>query len=695
MPAALKSDFLRKFENRLSVVGRDGTVNKVGEQPGPANAAAAPTPAPEGGGISMAGNLHPALADALFGTGVTPQLYRGGASHDSRDALGGSPSPRRTVKTRPTPAQLHSFAQEESLRFGLAHSGSAPLSPSRMSAAGGTTAGAPSPIRVQQPPQQPLSALEMALQSGARVHQTKVGGDPFAPGGVAAQLLPGGVPGGDLGSGPDSSRRRTRSADPHPPVSRMAYNGPQLLTGTGAEASPWPATQGCGGYGGGYGVGYGGSYGGGAGDAQPAYWGPGAPACGAPQHHTSSFAPDHPMTAPGAGSVHAMAFGGHPIPPPGLYPPPMQAGGALMHPYPAYWPPPPHGADGTQGMPPLAYMPPFAPPPQPPAGVQAALLHPPIPQYSQPPPHARTQLPQGWSDAASAAAAVLPGPPAQLKQAQPAQPPGRASRRVAPNDAQGRRPPAAPAAPAAPGGGAGSSDTGAASSGRRAQQSAPSSRFVVPEDDYSEGMPARRANGNGGPMPTGAVAGGAGGYSRRAAAMAQLQVPQTSDGLPHHQAEGAAAAAAAAAISANPSPKRAYKPYTGKVNNDLGPLGRLKPDLNTEELVQKRANADRVKMFSRNLLKINRDEIAHEIAEKPVAPSPPAAPSKVQKAREYAKHVPKPRPRREEPDAAGDDGTADGEYGGTDEEFDALAILERQHAEHQRKVAAIRTELGL
>jgi len=126
-----------------------------------------------------------------------------------------------------------------------------------------------------------------------------------------------------------------------------------------------------------------------------------------------------------------------------------------------------------------------------------------------------------------------------------------------------------------------------------------------------------------------------------------------------------------------------------------GPLGRLKPDLNTEELVQKRANADRVKMFSRNLLKINRDEIAHEIAEKPVAPSPPAAPSKVQKAREYAKHVPKPRPRREEPDAAGDDGTADGEYGGTDEEFDALAILERQHAEHQRKVAAIRTELGL
>jgi hypothetical protein len=177
--------------------------------------------------------------------------------------------------------------------------------------------------------------------------------------------------------------------------------------------------------------------------------------------------------------------------------------------------------------------------------------------------------------------------------------------------------------------------------------------------------------------------------------MAQLQVPQTSDGLPHHQAEGAAAAAAAAAISANPSPKRAYKPYTGKVNNDLGPLGRLKPDLNTEELVQKRANADRVKMFSRNLLKINRDEIAHEIAEKPVAPSPPAAPSKVQKAREYAKHVPKPRPRREEPDAAGDDGTADGEYGGTDEEFDALAILERQHAEHQRKVAAIRTELGL
>ena len=34
-------------------------------------------------------------------------------------------------------------------------------------------------------------------------------------------------------------------------------------------------------------------------------------------------------------------------------------------------------------------------------------------------------------------------------------------------------------------------------------------------------------------------------------------------------------------------------------------LGRLKPDLNTDELLAKRANAERVKLFSRNLRVIN------------------------------------------------------------------------------------------
>ena len=63
-PPAAKSDFLRKFENRLSVVGRDGTVTKVGED---ANAAGAPpvdSSVEDMGGITR---MHPALAEALLG----------------------------------------------------------------------------------------------------------------------------------------------------------------------------------------------------------------------------------------------------------------------------------------------------------------------------------------------------------------------------------------------------------------------------------------------------------------------------------------------------------------------------------------------------------------------------------------------------------------------------------------------------
>ena len=43
-------------------------------------------------------------------------------------------------------------------------------------------------------------------------------------------------------------------------------------------------------------------------------------------------------------------------------------------------------------------------------------------------------------------------------------------------------------------------------------------------------------------------------------------------------------------------------------------LGKLKPDLNNEDLVEKRAKAERVKLFSRNLRVINREEVAQQEA---------------------------------------------------------------------------------
>ena len=143
-----------------------------------------------------------------------------------------------------------------------------------------------------------------------------------------------------------------------------------------------------------------------------------------------------------------------------------------------------------------------------------------------------------------------------------------------------------------------------------------------------------------------------------------------------------------------------YKPYTGKVSSEYQVLGRLKPDLNTDELNHKRANLERVKMFSRNLRVINRKEELEIQARKAeaekagaAASSPPREPTKQERAREYAKRVPKPRaaPRQEgEAEQA-----AGGAQEGPAEELDALALLEKQHAEHVRQAAAIRAELGL
>ena len=124
--------------------------------------------------------------------------------------------------------------------------------------------------------------------------------------------------------------------------------------------------------------------------------------------------------------------------------------------------------------------------------------------------------------------------------------------------------------------------------------------------------------------------------------------------------------------------------------------------MNTDELVAKRANAERIKMFSRNLRVINREEEVQAAARREASgggaaqPSPPsAAPlSKAQKAREYAKAVPKPRIRpKEEPKAGGGDGGA--ELVDVEEELDALALLEKQHNEHKAQAALIRAELGL
>lgn len=75
-------------------------------------------------------------------------------------------------------------------------------------------------------------------------------------------------------------------------------------------------------------------------------------------------------------------------------------------------------------------------------------------------------------------------------------------------------------------------------------------------------------------------------------------------------------------------------------------LGKLQPDLNSEELVQKRANQERIKAFSKNLRQINKAAPAKKPAADSNNESPSKAKSSRAKALAFAKHVPKPRQTR-------------------------------------------------
>ena len=75
----------------------------------------------------------------------------------------------------------------------------------------------------------------------------------------------------------------------------------------------------------------------------------------------------------------------------------------------------------------------------------------------------------------------------------------------------------------------------------------------------------------------------------------------------------------------------------------------------------------------------------------------PTAQSKREKAREYAKAVPKPRvrPAEKSPKPGDGGGAVEKLTDVNDDELDALALLEKQHNEHMAQAALIRAELGL
>lgn len=124
--------------------------------------------------------------------------------------------------------------------------------------------------------------------------------------------------------------------------------------------------------------------------------------------------------------------------------------------------------------------------------------------------------------------------------------------------------------------------------------------------------------------------------------------------------------------------------------------------MNTDELVAKRANAERVKEFSKNLKKFNKEAMPRkDPQEMEIAAKQKKAEenSKRDKAREFAKNIPKPKVRVNSGGAGG------GRAGGSDRsnvgmsaipvESNRLEELTSKHMQSRKQVDAIKKSLGL
>lgn len=124
-------------------------------------------------------------------------------------------------------------------------------------------------------------------------------------------------------------------------------------------------------------------------------------------------------------------------------------------------------------------------------------------------------------------------------------------------------------------------------------------------------------------------------------------------------------------------------------------LGKLGPDLQDEDLIEKRAQKERIKEYSRNLRAQNAQAIDYtkhmkqmEFQEPKAAPAP--APSKREKMASYAASVPKPKPKKTV-------NSFDKHEAGFDVNgpMSALEELEAKHKQDQLMVAAIRKEMAM
>lgn len=162
----------------------------------------------------------------------------------------------------------------------------------------------------------------------------------------------------------------------------------------------------------------------------------------------------------------------------------------------------------------------------------------------------------------------------------------------------------------------------------------------------------------------------------------------------------------------------------------------LQPDLNSEVLQAKRANQERVKEFSKNLLTFNQQvlrqqrKLPRSSESNDIERADQRAVSKRERAKQFAQNIPKPKPAAssvampsmaggsyragsrfratdDEEDWAGKDGL-DHDYMGrvaqrdssaiggiSDVEFRRIELLEQKHNDASRQIAAIKKSLGV
>jgi hypothetical protein len=130
---------------------------------------------------------------------------------------------------------------------------------------------------------------------------------------------------------------------------------------------------------------------------------------------------------------------------------------------------------------------------------------------------------------------------------------------------------------------------------------------------------------------------------------------------------------------------------------------KLKPDLNSEELIAKRANAERVKEFSKNLKHYNMQNLrqqkkvpsGQEMSQ--IQQSKELVKSKRERMKEYTRNIPKPKVKTEKKQSDFEHGymTAQDEFGMDYSEAVRMQELEAKHIESQNQLNAIKKSLGM